>query len=153
MYLGESVEEFFTMMRGIVIIMNQNWRGKFGTSFVALTHGAQDEIILPRVEEVPLLPEELVAEARESVEMIGDLEMVVGSVEERIFGFQKEIVRVLSVSSLEGTSLHSIPISCPRLRVCKHISNTDKSTPCSQSFRMPSFRNSSSLQMRWHRFC
>jgi hypothetical protein len=104
MYLGESVEEFFTMMRGVTLIMRQNWIGKYGTSFLAMTHAAQDDIILPRVKEVPLLPRELVAEARESVEMMGGLEMAAGSVEERVFGMQKEMVSALSVSSLEGLS-------------------------------------------------
>lgn len=116
------------MMRGIVLVMSQNWAGRYGTSFLAMTHGAQDEIILPRVKDAPLLPESLVAEARESVEMMGNLEVEAGSVEEKIFEIQRDMVRMLSVSSLDGSYPPAYFRFHTRLSICKHISSTRKST-------------------------
>jgi Fungal specific transcription factor domain len=99
-YLGESVEEFFTMMRGIGLVLRRGWGGKYGTSFVKLEGDGQEEVIMSRLKDVRLLPAHLVAEARESIEMMGGLEMK--SVEEEVFKLYAELVRLLSVSSLEG---------------------------------------------------
>jgi hypothetical protein len=103
MYMGESVEEFFIMIRGIALILQQKWAEKYGTSFNKLSLEGQTGIILPRLEKVPLLPEHLVVEARESVELLMELEMDMGDVERRIYGIQKNMVRLPSVSSCQGS--------------------------------------------------
>jgi hypothetical protein len=100
MYLGESVEEFFTMMRGINLVLRQGWASRYGTSFLKLEVGSQTEVTVSRFRDVPLVPGHLVAEAREAIEMMRALEMK--GVEEEVFKLQAEIVRLLSVSSLEG---------------------------------------------------
>ena len=51
-------------------------------------------IILPRLEKVPLLPENVVIEARQSVELMRKLEKDMGDVERRIYGNQKNMVRL-----------------------------------------------------------
>lgn len=102
-YLGESVEEFLTMLRGCNLIVSQNWREKFGTCWKRLSDEGQDEIILPILEKVPLIRGELVEEAWESIERARGLEME--GVEEEVFRLLSEMVRLLSVSSLEGKSL------------------------------------------------
>jgi hypothetical protein len=111
MYMGESVEEFFIMMRGIALILQQKWVEKYGTSFIKLSLEGQTGIILPRLEEVPLLPEHLVVEARESVELMRELELDMGDVERKIYGIQKNMVRLLSVSSCQGARAPS-PNAC-----------------------------------------
>lgn len=151
-YLGESVEEFLTMMRGCSLVVSQNWREKFGTCWKRLSDESQDEIILPMVEKVPLLKRELVAEAWESIEEMRGLKMEV--VEEEAFRLLSEMVRLLSVSSLQGKfSPLSLRGELVGLISCKHISSTKKSTSSSLSFHMHRFRHSSNLQMSSHRFC
>jgi hypothetical protein len=112
--MGESVEEFLTMMRGCILIKNQNWREKFGSSFQNLDIVLQEEIILPRFENCPLVNQDVVAEARESLQKLRSLKM--DAVEEEVFDILNEIVRQLSVSSLNGKSPHSTSIMrCSRL--------------------------------------
>jgi hypothetical protein len=115
MYMGDSVEELFTMTRGIKLILRQDWRLIYGTSFENLSMDGQDGIIMPRLQKLPLLPEYLVAEARESIMLLRGLDMETGSVEEKVYSIQAEMVRLLSVSSLEGQAPPPFPIPSHRL--------------------------------------
>ena len=54
MYMGESVEEFFTMMRGISLILSQDWVSKYGTSFLNLNAGGQELVIRSRLKDFRL---------------------------------------------------------------------------------------------------
>ncbi|KAE9363276.1 hypothetical protein N431DRAFT_550919 [Stipitochalara longipes BDJ] len=100
MYMGESVEEFFSMMRGISLVLSQNWGSKYGTSFLNLTGGDQEVVITSRLKDFPLLPAHLVAEAKESVARLSGLTMQ--GMEREMCKLQAEIIRLLSVSSLEA---------------------------------------------------
>jgi hypothetical protein len=102
MYMGESVEEFFTMMRGISLILSQDWVSKYGTSFLNLNAGGQELVIRSRLKDFRLLPKHLVAEARNSVERLRGI--ATRGVERELCELQAEMVRLLSVSSLEGLS-------------------------------------------------
>jgi hypothetical protein len=67
------------------------------------------------MQKLPLLPEYLVAEARESIMLLRGLDMETGSVEEKVYSIQAEMVRLLSVSSLEGQAPPPFPIPSHRL--------------------------------------
>jgi hypothetical protein len=143
-YMGESVEEFLTMMRGCTLIMNQNWKGKFGTSFHNLSYEARDELIVPLLESCPLVNQEFVTEGRESMQRMKGLKM--DAVEEKVFQLLTELVRLLSVSSLEGWFLKPSYIRQSELISCKHISNTRRFISSSAPSRMLPSRILSTLQ-------
>jgi hypothetical protein len=107
-YIGDSVEEFLAMLRGCTIIVGQDWREKLGTSFQRCGEGQQAEIINPRLETLPLINQSLVAEARESFEKLGVLEMT--ETERDVFEYMFDMTKLLSVSSLHGESsrLHGL---------------------------------------------
>lgn len=149
MYLGESVEEFFTMVRGISVVLNQDWGSKYGTSFLKLEGGGQEDVIKSRVIDVPLLPENLVAEAWESIDMMKRLDMQ--GVEEDVFRLQAEVVRLLSISSLEGLS-PPLTTTISRLRSYQHTSSTGKYIPSSLSSHTRNFRLSLIHQIPMHKF-
>jgi hypothetical protein len=144
-YLGDSVEEFLTMLRGCNLIVSQNWRERFGTSFQRLSDEGQDEIILPVLKKEPLLRADLVREAWESVEVMRDLK--IEGVEEEVFRLLSEMVRLLSISSLEGMSpYYFFEIDEGGLMWSKHISSTKKSISFSLSSPTPHSNHSSNPQ-------
>ena len=107
------------MMRGINLIFRQNWGKKYGTAFLKLQLGAQEEVISARLKDFPLLPKILVAEARDSIEMMRQLEM--RESEREMCDLQAEMVRLMSVSSLEGLASLSPHLFRFRLRKATSI--------------------------------
>jgi hypothetical protein len=99
-YLGESIEEFLIMLRGCTLVFNQEWRKKYGTLFTRLDTQEQVEYLEHRLVELPLVGEDMIEEARESLLKILDLcqEKVVQDVHRYMF----ETVDLLSISSREG---------------------------------------------------
>lgn len=84
-----------------------DWRDRFGTAFQNCTEGGQEELITPRLEPLPLIDQDLVAEAKDSFERLRDLDM--NKTENDVFEYMFDMVRLLSISSLQGMSS-----SCPR---------------------------------------
>jgi len=109
-YMGESVEEFFTMIRGINLVLSQNWVSKYGTAFLNLQVGGQEEVLRARLNNFPLLPRHQVAEAKESIEMMRLLQM--SESERGLCNSQLEMVTLMSISSLEG-------LSSPSCHLCR----------------------------------
>jgi hypothetical protein len=99
-YIGDSVEEFLAMLRGCTLIVGQDWREKLGTAFQKCTEGAQVELIAPRLETLPLIDQDLVAEARDSFDQLRVLEM--NDTENVVFQYMDDMVDLLSISSLQG---------------------------------------------------
>jgi hypothetical protein len=107
------------MMRGCILVSNQNWREKFGTSFQNLNHVLQEGIILPRVENCPLVNQDLVAGARESIQKLGGLNM--DAVERQACHILDEIVRQLSISSLKGSPSAPFLITRESKLICASV--------------------------------
>ena len=120
-YIGDSVEEFLAMLRGCTLIIGQDWRARLGTAFQRCTDGAQAEIIHPRLETLPLIAQDLVVEARESFENLSVLEM--GETERHVFEYMSEMVKLLSISSLQGES-RSLGLQTTGANCLQHTSNT-----------------------------
>jgi hypothetical protein len=109
-YIGDSVEQFLSLLRGCSLVVGQDWRERFGTAFQKCSDGGQWEVISPRLETLPLINQDLVAEAMGSFDRLSDLEM--GEAERVVFGYMLDMTRSLSVSSLQGWFLRS-PTSQP----------------------------------------
>jgi len=88
------------MLRGYGLILTQNWIENFGSSFRHLNCAAQEQIILPRLVKLPLIKQELVAEAKGSLGGLSGWDMDV--IEKEFFRLLLETVELLSVSSLKG---------------------------------------------------
>lgn len=71
------------MIRGCELVQTQEWSQKYGTSFQRLDCKRQDEVMLPRLENAPMVKHELVAEASATLHKLSELDM--GTVETGLF--------------------------------------------------------------------
>jgi len=106
-YIGESFEECLTMTRGCILVLNENWPDKFGTSFKHMDDDSQKQIMLSLLTDAPLVDESFVVQARHSLDKLRGLQM--DKVEDFVRQHLTETAEQLSVSSLLGKRSCSSP--------------------------------------------
>jgi len=99
-YIGNSVEEFFTMLRGCNLVMAQNWPEKFGTAFRLLGSDCQLEVAAARMSCLPTIESRLIDPAKASLEQLKPL--CENVVEIKVLQHLLSVVYALEVSSREG---------------------------------------------------
>ena len=72
-YMGESVSEFLTMLRGCALIIAQNWSKKLGSVFKDVDMEGQTRVILSRLDNLPAIDSKLVSVAKASLEQLRPL--------------------------------------------------------------------------------
>lgn len=102
-YMGNSVVEFFTMLRGCSLVMAQRWPEKFGTAFQSLGLDCQLEVASTRMGCLPTIESRLVNPARASLEQLKPL--CENAAERKVLQHLLSVIYALEVSSREGTIL------------------------------------------------
>ena len=99
-YIGYSVEEFLTMLRGCRLVTGQEWYRKLGTSFKVLRIEDQLESVSERLRCVPTVDERFTSAARSSLEQLQP--SCSDDVETKILGWMLDVVEACETSSRNG---------------------------------------------------
>lgn len=98
--IGESVEEFLTMLRGCRLVTSQNWVKTSGTCFIALSVTEQIALASERLTCLPRIHDTQVSAAKMSLEQLEVF--CVDFVSLKVFSGVLELVYACGYSSREG---------------------------------------------------
>ncbi|KAH6721468.1 hypothetical protein BKA61DRAFT_590793 [Leptodontidium sp. MPI-SDFR-AT-0119] len=111
-YIGESVEEFLTMIRGCQMILDQQWPNQLGTAFQHLDQESQLQIVSSKVRFLPDIDPESIVLGTRSLEALGPL--CQQPLERKVLRYLLDIVKSLAHSSRDGwLPFSTIPYNPP----------------------------------------
>ncbi|PVH73709.1 hypothetical protein DL98DRAFT_400502, partial [Cadophora sp. DSE1049] len=99
-YIGESVEDFLTMIRGCQMILDLQWPNRLGTVFENLDQESQQQILISTITVLPDIDQESIAGARKSLEALDPL--CKQPLERKLLQYLLDIVTSLAHSSRDG---------------------------------------------------
>ena len=99
-YIGESIEEFLTLLHGCPVVMAQGWPEQLGSVFQSLDSDCQLRLASSKLSCLPTVAPQFVEVAKSSVEQVGML--CQSALENHIQGQLLNVVAALKVSSREG---------------------------------------------------
>ena len=103
-YIGESAEEYLTMLRGSQLVASQGWDQKLGTSFNFIDLKAvakQARAASANPSNIRIFNEKEMLVARPAIENIAPL--CQSSIEKLFHGWLSEVVNTPNISSLDST--------------------------------------------------
>ena len=100
LHIGESIEEFLTLLHGCQVVMAQHWPERLGSAFNALDSDCQLQLASSKLSCLPTVASQFIEPAKLSVEKVSLLcESVL---ENKIQGQLLGNLAALEVSSREG---------------------------------------------------
>lgn len=101
-YMGTSISEFLTMLRGVNLLISQDWSSKYGSVFKALNRDSQVAIADERLCSVPSLNKKAAVTGRQSLIRLRNL--CDDALSRNIWSFLYEVFEACETSSREGRS-------------------------------------------------
>ncbi|KAH7395632.1 hypothetical protein BKA64DRAFT_674143 [Cadophora sp. MPI-SDFR-AT-0126] len=137
-YIGESVEDFLTMIRGCQIILDLQWPNQLGTVFENLDQQSQQQLLTSTFTILPEIDQESITAATKSLEALDTI--CKQPLERKVLQYLLDIVISLAHSSRNGwLPFSTVPYNPPKSFNPTSQSLSSSSTPnlCSALSSLP----------------